>query len=88
MTPGLIEELEGYSEEDYPDAQNKITQQVFTPAEVKDLDSSTTKYQVLERFYKTQVPFYRITIGKPNGQMPQELVLSENEFQMYIQDNP
>jgi len=88
VVPGLIEELDAYSEEDYPDAQNKITQQVFTPAEVKDLDSSTTKYQVLERFYKTQVPFYRITIGKPNGQMPQELVLSESEFQMYLKDNP
>ena len=86
--PGLIEDLNAYSEEDYPGANNKLGRKVWTPAEAKDLGYADTKYQVLERFYKTQVPFYRISMQQENQQGPQEMVLSEGEFQMFLEDNP
>jgi len=86
--PGLVEDLDAYSEEDYPGANNKLSRKVWTPAEAKDLGYSDTKYQVLERFYKTQVPFYRISMQQENQQGPQEMVLSEGEFQMFLEDNP
>ena len=86
--PGLIEDLDAYNEEDYPDANNKLSRKVWTPAETKDLGYADTKYQVLERFYKTKVPFYRISMQQENQQGPQEMVLSEGEFQMFLEDNP
>ena len=47
--------------EDYPTSNLKNTQNVLTPAEAKDLDSKVNqKYQILDRFYKVRVPFYRI----------------------------
>ena len=95
--PGLIEDLDAYNEEDYPDANNKLSRKVWTPAETKDLGYADTKYQVLERFYKTKVPFYRISMQQQQqpqqGQQQQqkkmvEMVLSEGEFQMFLEDNP
>lgn len=85
VIPGMVEELDTYSEEDYPDANHKLGRKVWTPAETKDLGYADTKYQVLERFYKTQVPFYRISIQGEQG--VQEMVLSEGEFQMFLEDN-
>ena len=47
--------------EDYPTSNLKNTQNVLTPAEAKDLDNKVNqKYQILDRFYKVRVPFYRI----------------------------
>ena len=86
--PGLIEDLNAYSDEDYPDANNKLSRKIWTPAEAKDLGYASIKYQVLERFYKTKVPFYRISMQQENQQGPQEMVLSEGEFQMFVEDNP
>ena len=40
----------------YPDAQNRISREVYTTAEVKDYDYwRENKYQVLERFYKVKI---------------------------------
>ena len=47
--------------EDYPSSSVKNSQQIFTPAEAKNLDYNTNqKYQILDRFYKARVPFYRM----------------------------
>ena len=47
--------------EDYPTSSLKNTQNVITPAEAKNLDNKVNqKYQILDRFYKVRVPFYRI----------------------------
>jgi len=47
--------------EDYPSSNLKNSQNVLTPAEAKNLDYNVNqKYQVLDRFYKTRVPFYRL----------------------------
>ncbi|MAG27134.1 hypothetical protein CMI47_16480 [Candidatus Pacearchaeota archaeon] len=89
VVPGIIEELDAYNDEDYPDAQNKNSRSVWTPSEAKDLGYADNKYQVLERFYKTKVPFYRISMqqeGQQGGVT--EMVLSEGEFQMFLEDNP
>ena len=47
--------------EDYPSSNLKNSQNVLTPAEAKNLDYNVNqKYQILDRFYKLKVPFYRI----------------------------
>ena len=47
--------------EDYPSSSRKNTQNVLTPAEAKNLDYNVNqKYQILDRFYKVRVPFYRL----------------------------
>jgi hypothetical protein len=47
--------------EDYPTSNLKNSNNVLTPAEAKDLDYNVNqKYQILDRFYKIKVPFYRI----------------------------
>tara|TARA_R110002020_G_scaffold384593_1_gene595593 strand:- start:7061 stop:9106 length:2046 start_codon:yes stop_codon:yes gene_type:complete len=80
--PGIIEELSTYQEEDYPNAQNKSTRDVYTPSEVKDYDYWREKrYQVLERFYKVKVTFYRL-IDALTGT---ESILPEDEFQMIFE---
>jgi len=84
--PGLIREISGftYDEEDYPSSQNKNSMTVFTPAEVKDKDYfQVKKYQVLERFYKVKVPFYRVI----DMQTQKEDILSQEEYTSFYQDN-
>jgi len=47
--------------EDYPSSNLKNSQNILTPAEAKHLDYNVNqKYQILDRFYKTRVPFYRL----------------------------
>ena len=47
--------------EDYPSSNLKNSQNVLTPAEAKHLDYNVNqKYQILDRFYKVRVPFYRL----------------------------
>ena len=47
--------------EDYPTSSLKNSNSVLTPAEAKDLDYNVTqKYQILDRFYKVKVPYYRL----------------------------
>jgi len=81
---GIIQDLETYLEEDYPDAMNANNKKIFTPSEVKDLDYyERQKYQILERFYKVKVNFYRI-IDIQNGE---EVILSEPEYAEFIENN-
>ena len=85
VIPGIIEEISTYSEEDFPDAQNKNSMSIQTPAEVKDLDQfNFQKYQILERFYKTKVPFYRIVDSRSG----EEMILSDEEFAAFLTENP
>jgi len=84
MQVGIIQDLENYLEEDYPDAMNANNKKIFTPSEVKDLDYyERQKYQILERFYKVKVNFYRI-IDMQNGE---EVILSEPEYSEFIENN-
>tara|TARA_B100000029_G_scaffold206875_1_gene204635 strand:+ start:5799 stop:7421 length:1623 start_codon:yes stop_codon:yes gene_type:complete len=47
--------------DDYPSSSRKNSQNVLTPAETKNLDYQVNqKYQILDRFYKVRVPFYRL----------------------------
>ena len=85
VIPGIIEEISEYSEEDYPNAQNKNAMVIKTPAEAKDLDHfNHEKYQILERFYKTKVPFYRVVDSRSG----EEMVMSEQEFAAFLEENP
>ena len=84
MQVGIIQDLETYLEEDYPDAMNANNKKIFTPSEVKDLDYyERQKYQILERFYKVKVSFYRV-IDMQNGE---EVILSEPEYAEFIENN-
>ena len=86
VVPGVIREISGftYQDEDYPSAQNKNSMTVFTPAEVKDKDSlSIDKYQILERFYKVKVPFYRVI----DLQTQDETILSQEEYVQFASEN-
>jgi hypothetical protein len=84
--PGLIREISGftYDEEDYPSSQNINSMNVFTPAEVKDKDYfEVKKYQILERFYKIKVPYYRII----DMQSQEEDILSQEEYLKFASEN-
>jgi len=84
--PGLIREISGftYDEEDYPSSQNRNSMNVFTPAEVKDKDYfEVKKYQILERFYKIKVPYYRII----DMQSQEENILSQEEYLKFASEN-
>ena len=83
---GLIHEISefAYAEEDYPSSQNKNSMNVFTPAEVRDKDYfASKKYQILERFYKIKVPYYRVIDMKSQ----EETILSQEEYLMFAQEN-
>ena len=86
IIPGLINDISGftYDEEDYPSSQNKNSMVVFTPADVKDKDYyQVKKYQVLERFYKVKVPYYRVI----DMQTQDEDILSQEEYAKFYQEN-
>jgi hypothetical protein len=84
-TPGLVEDLSGVMDTDYPSSSQAQTTKIFTPDIVKDKDFwDTGKFQVLERFYKIKVPFYRVVDLKGNA----EMIMDEEEFQKFLDDNP
>jgi hypothetical protein len=86
VIPGIINDISGftYDEEDYPSSQNKNSMTVFTPADVKDKDYyQVKKYQVLERFFKVKVPYYRII----NMKTQEEDILSQEEYVQFYQQN-
>ena len=57
---------------------------VFTPAETKDKDYyQVKKYQILERFYKVKVPFYRVI----DMQTQEENILSQEEYVVFMEGN-
>jgi len=81
---GIIQDLETYMEEDYPGAMNNNSKKVFTPAEAQDLDYfERQKYQILERFYKVKVDFYRVI----DMQTGEEVIFSDEEYQEFIENN-
>ena len=84
MEAGIIQDLDTYSEEDYPSGMNSNGKKIFTPAEVKDLDYfERQKYQILERFYKVKVDFYRV-IDMQNGE---EVIFSQDEYDEFKENN-
>ena len=81
---GIIQDLETFLEEDYPGAMNNNSKKVFTPAEANDLDYfERQKYQILERFYKVKVDFYRVI----DMQTGEEVIFSDEEYQEFIENN-
>jgi hypothetical protein len=81
---GIIQDLETYMEEDYPGAMNNNSKKVFTPAEAQDLDYfERQKYQILERFYKIKVDFYRVI----DMQTGEEVIFIDEEYQEFIENN-
>jgi len=81
----VLDQISTYLDEDYPDSQNQNTTNVFTPAEAKGLEwASTQRYQILERFFKTKVPYYRI-ISMADGN---EVVMNDEEFQELLTKSP
>ena len=85
MVDGLIKDISTHSDEDDPSPQNKNSIYTVYPDASKDLDYGGSEYyQVLERFFKTKVPFYRIA----DMRTQEEQVLSEPEFQMFLAENP
>ena len=84
VTDGLLKNISGVMEEDYPDAQNRATMATWTPAEAKDLEWGNQKYQILERFYPIKVPFYRIMDARSGS----ESVMDEQAFREFMETNP
>jgi len=80
----LIDSISAYREEDFPNSQNKNSMQVYTPAETQYLDQyEFRKYQILERYYKTKVPFYRV-LDTGNGK---EYVFNDVDIERYMEEN-
>ena len=72
--------------DDYPDSQQKNSQNVFTPAEVEDKDYENTitqRYRIIERFSKVRVPYYRVADQQNNT----ETIMSAEAFEMFIAEN-
>ena len=72
--------------DDYPDSQQKNSQNIFTPAEVEDKDYESTiaqRYRIIERFSKVRVPYYRVADQQQNT----ETIMSAEAFQIFMAEN-
>ena len=72
--------------DDYPDSQQKNSQNIFTPAEVEDKDYESTiaqRYRIIERFSKVRVPYYRVADQQNNT----ETIMSAEAFQIFMAEN-
>ena len=72
--------------DDYPDSQQKNSQQIFTPAEVENKDYETSisnRYRLLERFTKIKVPFYRVADNKEGS----EVIMNQEQFFIFAEQN-
>jgi hypothetical protein len=81
----LIDEIDSYYEDDtFPSPVNKRTMGSFTPDYIKDKDTGegSQKYQLIEHFSKTKVPYYRIM----DMQSGQERILDEANMQQFLSD--
>ena len=81
----LIDEVESYYEDDtFPSPKNKRTVGSFTPDYIKDKDTGegSERYQLIEHFSKTKVPYYRIM----DMQSGQERILDEANMQQFLSD--
>ncbi len=82
----LIDEIEGYYEDEtFPSALNTRTKGSFTPDVVKDYDhgEGSEKYQLIESFSKTKVPYYRIM----DVQSQEERILDLENMEKFLQNN-
>jgi len=83
--PGVINDLSTVMDEDFPESSNRNTIKAFTPAETRDSNWwQRDKYQILERFYPTKVPYYRVVDSRSN----QESIMDEEAFTVMLQENP
>tara|TARA_R100000781_G_scaffold886_3_gene1491 strand:+ start:133 stop:2157 length:2025 start_codon:yes stop_codon:yes gene_type:complete len=90
----LIDEIESYYEDDtYPSPINNRTTGSFTPDYIKDKDKGegSEKYQLIEHFSKTKVPYYRIMDMKSGEERildieNMEKFLSDKNIQKSIED--
>jgi len=76
---GLIADLAPYSEDDYPASLRVNTVGSITPDKIRDIDPSTLRYQILERFYKVKVPFIRVF----NQETGEKWILSEDQYNVF-----
>ncbi len=51
VTDGVLKDISGVQEEDYPDAQNRATMPTWTPAEAKDLEWGNQKWDQPSRTF-------------------------------------
>jgi hypothetical protein len=82
----LIDEIEGYYEDEtYPSPLNTRTKGSFTPDVAKDYDhgEGSEKYQLIESFSKTKVPYYRIM----DVQSQEERILDLENMEKFLQNN-
>ncbi len=81
----LIDDIEGYSEDEtFPSPMNERTKGSFTPDYVKDFDKGegSEKYQLIESFSKTKVPYYRI-LDTTSGE---ERILDTENMEKFLSD--
>ena len=82
----LIDEIEGYYEDEtFPSASNARSKGSFTPDVIKDYDhgEGSEKYQLIESFSKTKVPYYRIM----DMQSQEERILDAENMQNFLKDD-
>tara|TARA_R100000995_G_C3482720_1_gene125060 strand:- start:843 stop:2888 length:2046 start_codon:yes stop_codon:yes gene_type:complete len=81
----LIDMISPYSlEQDYPDNVNKSSVNMYTPDKVKGyIDTHDSRYQILERFYKTKVPYYLLR----ENQSGEEFIVDEADFSSFLEEN-
>ncbi len=81
----MIDLVEGYSEDEtYPSPLNQRTKGSFTPDYTKDFDTGegSEKYQLIEHFSKTKVPYYRI-LDMNSGE---ERILDTENMEKFLSD--
>ena len=81
----MLDLVESYHEDDtYPSPLNVRTKGSFTPDYIKDKDTGegSEKYQLIEHFSKTKVPYYRIL----DMQSGQERILDMQNMENFLQD--
>ena len=81
----LVDSITTYSyDQDYPDAVNKTSMNTYTPDTVRGYtDSNYKRFQILERFTKVKVAFYRL-VDNSTGQ---EFIVDEADFRVFIENN-
>ena len=81
----LIDSISTYAHDnDYPDGINKNSMNSYTPDVVKGYtDANYKQFQILERFRKVKVPFYRLY----DNQSGQEFIVDEADFRVFIENN-
>jgi len=81
----LIDEVESYYEDDtFPSPKNARTMGSYTPDYVKDKDTGegSQKYQLIEHFSKTKVPYYRMM----DMQTQQEKIFDAENMEKLLSD--